>query len=321
MSISSQKTPSKDADYLINRMISDLVGTLGVYDADATEMATDATFDSLASVYPLIGIKGNAKELIGTTVSIGGGYLLAAQHSVNGYLSPYTSYGAITSPSLAVAIENGEDVQQSETLKLQIIDDYTAESIDLVLLRVASIRDCQKLKSARLPAFESSNLTSDLLSQINHFGKGALFVGFGAMSRSGIPQKLQKNDITTFICSKDLAEQTITQLQTKPCNSFGINNTNKTTAGKYKHFFLAVGSSQRHPYWNDSGGGLFVFHDGKVYLVGLHFKAIKFGNKDAVTYPLFINLLSLGPIISRLIKKERISFLSTNTAETVTHTS
>lgn len=313
MSISSQKTPSKDADYLVNRMISDLVGTLGAYDANTTDMATDATFDSLASVYPLIGIKGIAKELIGTTVSIGGGYLLAAQHSVKGHLRPYTSYGAITSPSLAVAIGDGGLVQQSETLELQIINDYTADGADLILLRVASIRDCQKLKFARLPAFEPSNLTSDLLSQINHFGKGALFVGFGAMSRSGIPQKLQKNDITTFICSKDLAEQTITQLQTKPCNSFGINNTNKTTAGKYKHFFLAVGSSQRHPYWNDSGGGLFVFHTGKIYLVGLHFKAIKFGNKDAVTYPLFVNLLSIGPSILELINKDRTAFLSNTT--------
>lgn len=308
MSISSKKTPDKGADYLVNRMISDLVGTLGAYDANTTDMATDATFDSLAAVYPLIGIKGSAKELIGTTVSIGGGYLLAAQHSVKGYLRPYTSYGAITSPSLAVAIENGEDVQQSETLKLQIIDDYTAASIDLVLLRVDSIHDCQKLKSARLPAFESTNLQSELLSQINHYGKGALFVSFGAMSRSGISQKLQKNDITAFICSEDLAEQTISQLHTAPCNGLGSDNKNKMIAGKHKHFFLTVGSSQRYPYWNDSGGGLFVSHEGTIFLVGLHFKAIKFGNDKPVTYPLFINLLSIGPSISKLIKKDQIAF-------------
>lgn len=312
MSISSQKTPSKGADYLVNRMISDLVGTLGVYEADAAEMATDATFDSLGSVYPLIGTKGSSKELIGTTVSIGGGYLLAAQHSVKGYLRSYTSYGVITSPGLAVAVAGGGFVQQSETIELQIINDFTADGSDLVLMRVVSVGDCKKLKSARLPVFEPTNISSELLSQINQFGKGALFVGFGAMSQSGISQKLQKNDISTFICGEDLAEQTMFLLRTTPCESFGFRNTNKMTAGKYKHFFLTIGSSQRHPYQNDSGGGLFVFHEGKVYLVGLHFKAIKFGTKNPVTYPLFTNLLSIGPGISELIKKDRAAFLSNN---------
>ena len=308
MSISAKKTPNKGADYLLNRMISDLIGTLGAFDADATEMATDATFDNLGSVYPLIGIKGSSKELIGTTVSIGGGYLLAAQHSVKGYLKPYTSYGEMTSPGLAVAIGDGEFVQQSETLQLQIINDFTAEGADLVLLRINSIRDCQKLKSARLPAFEPATLSSELSSQINHFGKGALFVGFGAMSRSGISQKIQKNDIATIICSKDLAKQTISQLFTESRDSLSAGYPNKITAGKYKHVFLTMGSSQRYPYSNDSGGGLFVFHEGKFYLVGLHFRAIKFGNKNPVTYPLFVNLLSIGPSIHKLIQKDRVAF-------------
>jgi hypothetical protein len=315
MSISAKKTPNKGADYLLNRVISDLVGTLGTDGADVTERATDATFDNLGAVYPLIGIKGSSKELIGTTVSIGGGYLLAAQHSVNGYLKPYSSYGVMTSPGLVVAIGDGRFVQQSETLPLQIINNFSAEGVDLVLLRITSIHDCQKLNSARLPAFEPPTLSTELSSQIYRFGKGALFVGFGAMTRSGISQKLQKNDITTFICSEDLAEQTISQLYTAARDSLGTGNPNKMTAAKYKHFFLTVGSSQRFPYSNDSGGGLFVFHEGKVYLVGLHFRAIKFGIKNPVTYPLFINLLSFGPDITHLVKKDRISFLKTDTSE------
>ncbi len=308
MSISAQKTPDEGATYFLNRLISDLVGTVSACSSSVTDIAVDSSFDCLGSVYPLIGIKGGSKELIGSAVSISGGYLLAAKHSVSGYLRPFTSYGAKTLPSLGVAIEETSSIGQSKIVDLQFVTEV-ADDVDLVLLRISSVNDSQLLKFARLPAFESSSLTSQLLSRINSFGTGALFVGFGAMSRTGLSQKLQKNDITTFICNQDLAAQTISQLYGAHCDNPVVEKNNKVTGKEYEHYFLTIGSSQRYPHWNDSGGGLFVFHEGKVYLVGLHFKAIKSGNNKPLTYPLFVNLLSIGSSIASLIKTDRISFL------------
>ena len=308
MSISAQKTPDEGATYFLNRLISDLVGTVGACSSSVTDIAVDSSFDCLGSVYPLIGIKGGSKELIGSAVSISGGYLLAAKHSVSGYLRPFTSFGARTLPGLGIAIEEASSIGQSKIINLQFVTEV-ADDVDMVLLRITSVRDSQMLKSARLPAFESASLTSQLLSRIDNFGTGALFVGFGAMSRTGISQKLQKNDITTFICNQDLTTQTISQLYDAHCDDPVTEKNNKVTGKEYKHYFLTMGSSQRYPHWNDSGGGLFVFHEGKVYLVGIHFKAIKSGNKKPLTYPLFVNLLSIGSRISSLIKKDRISFL------------
>lgn len=310
MSIAAQKTPKEDANYLINRLISDLIGTFDTCAASATDLAVDATYDCLGSVYPLIGLKGASKELIGTTVSIGGGYLLATNHSLNGYRSPYTSYGAKTSPGLAVVTEVKDTLHLSEILELQVVTTDIPNSVDLVLLRVTCIDDCHKLKSARLPAFEPTNVSSELLPLINNFGVGALFIGFGAMSESGISQELHKNDITTFICNQELAKQTISQLHTAPCEGFGIEKAKKKDVEKYEHIFLSMGSPQRHPHWNDSGGGLFVFFKGRAYLVGIHFKAIKYGMRRPLTYPLFVNLLSAGPSIYDVIQNDRSDFLN-----------
>lgn len=91
MSISAQKTPDEGATYFLNRLISDLVGTVGACSSSVADIAVDSSFDCLGSVYPLIGIKGSSKELIGSAVSISGGYFLAAKHSVSGYLRPFPS--------------------------------------------------------------------------------------------------------------------------------------------------------------------------------------------------------------------------------------
>lgn len=305
MSISAHITPNKDANYFLNRLISDLVGSTSNCASDIAEVAVDATYDSLGSVYPLIGSKGNSKELIGTSVSIGGGYLLTARHSLSGYLKPYSSYGVSTSPGLGIAIGEGSAIHQSEILSLQIVTIDFAAGLDLIVLRVKDIDDSQKLSFARLPIFEPGNVSQKLISLINHYGIGALFVGFGAMTRTGMSQKLQKNDISTFICNKDLAEQTMFQLYNAPCDRGNIDKNGENEFEDVSRVFLSMGSSLRHPHWNDSGGGLFVFYEGKVYLVGLHFKAIKFGTKNPVTYPLFINLLSAGPGISNAIKQNR----------------
>ena len=65
-----------------------------------------------------------------------------------------------------------------------------------------------------------------------------------------------------------------------------------------------------HIDWIDSGGGLFVFHEGKVFLVGIHFKSIRLGTNESVTYPLYVNLLTVGPIIKKIIQIDRVAFLS-----------
>lgn len=309
MSIAAQETPNEGVKYLLSRLISDLVGTLGPCAPSATDLAVDAGYDCLGSVYPLIGNKGNSQELLGTTVSIGGGYCLAARHSIYGHRQPFTSNGIKTFPGLGIGIDNNKGLHQTSVLELTIVSDDIAEGVDLVLLRVTCIDDCQKLKSARLPVFESTNVSSELSSLISNFGLGALFVGYGAMTQAGISEDLKKNDIATFICNQDLAEQTIAQLISKGTDTTGIER-GKSTAREYQHIFLSMGSSQRYPYWNDSGGGLFVFYEGKVYLVGLHYKAIKYGHRQPVTYPLFINLLRTGSDIQKSIQRDRPVFLS-----------
>jgi len=308
MSISANSTPDEGDSYLLNRLITDLVGTLDACNTVA-DYATDATFDCLGSVYPLIGTKAGTNELIGTTVSIGGGYLLAAKHSLIGYLSPFLSYGEKTFPGLGVLYDEVDSINNSERLDLQLVDDDISNGADIALLRVKHIEDCRKLKSARFPEFESKSISSGLLSLVNNFGVGALFIGFGAMRKTGLPQKLQKNDIATFICNRDLTAQTISQIFNLKNDQWISDETENQAADEQIQLLLTMGSSQRYPYSNDSGGGLFVFYEGKVYLVGLHFKAVRVGGKRTLTYPLFVNLLSVGSLISKVIKKDRISFL------------
>jgi hypothetical protein len=65
MSIAAQNTPDEGVSYLLNRLIPDLIGTLGACDANTITIAVDAAYDYLGSVYPLVGIKGKDRELLG----------------------------------------------------------------------------------------------------------------------------------------------------------------------------------------------------------------------------------------------------------------
>jgi len=308
MSITGQETPNEGMHYLFNRLISDLVGTLGTCDHNAVDVATNASFDCLGAVYSLIGSKGGDNELLGTSVSIGGGYLLTAKHTLANYKNPYISQGKKSLPKLGICIDDYCSSLQSKTVELVLVSDGVAEGLDLALLRVESFRNIQKLKSARLPAFESSGVASKLSSSINDFGLGALFVGFGATTKKRLVKNPKKNDITTFICNRALTNQTMTAL-------FSSNNGKPPSKTRFmkdenEYLFQTVGSAQRFPYWNDSGGGLFVFHEGKVFLVGIHFKSIRLGTNESVTYPLYVNLLTVGPIIKKIIQIDRVAFLS-----------
>ena len=111
-------------------------------------MACDVDGIVLVILCVMVGIKGKDRELLGTTVSIGGGYSLAAKHSIDAYKHPYTAHGIESFPGLGV--EAALWLMQKRQIKSIGID---TASIDYGKSRDFSTHVA--LMSHNIPAFEN----------------------------------------------------------------------------------------------------------------------------------------------------------------------
>ncbi len=302
MSLSSQETPLGGYAYIVKRLMWEFVDETPLSATDSAEIATAATFDNLAAVYPLVEVKDQNRKLVGTVVSIGGGYLLAAGHSVLQNSRPLFSDGKQAPPRLGLIPSAAPNLFTDELVDLKLVYVDFGDNIDLALLRVADIQDSQQLKFARLPAFQPRTTVSGMTKSVIEFGRCALFVGYGAMKKTVVASAMKKNDIAAFILNGNMASKNLSSLFQR---GYFDTKPKKTSSADFGQLLLTMGSSDRYPSSNDSGGGLFILYEGKTYLVGIHFKTAKVGVDQVLRYPMYINLLSLGERIAEIVKLDR----------------